>query len=304
VDTIETHMAWVFLTDAHAYKLKKPIRTRLIDYTTIEARRRACETELALNRRLAEPVYLGVVPVTQSEEDIRVNGDARTVDWLVKMKRLPRARMLNTCIERGTVQEDAVRHLSAKLSAFYGRAVPLRWSAGKYRGRLTANLRSKGASLEHPRYGLDRTDVREVVGSLLQWTSEHGPLLGARGAHVVDAHGDLRPEHVCLTDPPMIIDCLEFNRSLRLHDPVSDLSFLSLECRRLGAEWIGDRLLALYRAHTGDHVSPRLIPFYERYHAVIRAAIAIWHLDDEPLRHPDRWRQQAEAYLRLARPRS
>ena len=67
VEAIETHMAWVFLTEQHAYKLKKPLRTGLIDYTTVEARRQACETELALNRRLAAPVYLDVVPVANTD---------------------------------------------------------------------------------------------------------------------------------------------------------------------------------------------------------------------------------------------
>ncbi|MHB1438332.1 MAG: hypothetical protein ACYCVX_12445, partial [Thiobacillus sp.] len=26
VEAVETHMSWVFLTDTHAYKLKKPVR--------------------------------------------------------------------------------------------------------------------------------------------------------------------------------------------------------------------------------------------------------------------------------------
>lgn len=302
VTTIETHMAWVFLTDIHAYKLKKPLRTSLIDHTTVDARRQACETELALNQRLAAPVYRAVVPVTQAGDEIAVDGPGHPVDWLVKMRRLPQARMLDACIERDAVSHDAVRHLGATLTAFYLRATPLDWQPERHLQRIRANIRSKGASLQRPKYGLDRATVQAVINDLIHWTVEHAALLGPRGARVVDAHGDLRPEHVCLTDPPMIIDCLEFNRSLRLHDPVSDLSFLSLECRRLEAPWIGERLLAHYRTQTGDLVSPRLIPFYERYHALIRAAIAIWHLDDTAVHHPDWWRQQAETYLRLARP--
>lgn len=300
VESIETHMAWVFLTEAHAYKLKKPIRTRLIDYTTTEARRKACETELVLNRRLAAPVYRAVVPVAKTRRGLRVNGEGRAVDWLVKMRRLPRDQMLDARIEREAVDAEAVRHLGTKLSRFYARADPAGWTPNQYRGRVTANIQSKRASLERPRYGLDLTDVRKAVASLLHWINTHGHLLGARAERVVDAHGDLRAEHVCLTHPPMVIDCLEFNRSLRLHDPVSDLSFLSLECRRLGAEWVGDRLIALYRRKTGDHVSPSLIPFYESYHALIRATITIWHLDDPTLDRPDVWRRRAEAYLDLA----
>ena len=303
VEAIETHMAWVFLTEAHAYKLKKPIRTSLIDYRTREARRRACETELVLNRRLAAPVYQAVVPVTEVETGRKVGGDEPPVDWLVKMRRLPRERMLDACIQRGTVSLNAVQHLGAKLTAFYERAEPLGWSPGTYRGRVVANVRAKGASLERPHYGLNRSLVRAVVAGLLRWTTEHPHLLGARGAGIVDAHGDLRPEHVCLTDPPMVIDCLEFNRTLRLHDPASDLAFLSLECNRLGASWIGERLIAHYRTRTEDDVSAPLLSFYEAYHALIRAAIAIWHLDDDRRRQASRWRRMARRYLQLARER-
>ena len=300
VEAIETHMAWVFLTPAHAYKLKKPLRTGLIDWTTVDARHVSCAVELRLNRRLAAPVYLGVVPVARTQQGLRVDGDGPPVDWLVKMRRLPRTHMLDARIEEGAVCPDAVRHLSSRLSAFYGRATPLGWRPSVYRGRLAANIRAKGGTLERPHYGLARRRVRRVTAGLLRWMDRHGPLLDPRAARVVDAHGDLRAEHVCLTDPPMVIDCLEFNRSLRLHDPVSDLSFLSLECDRLGAPGIGTRLLARYRWHTGDAFSPRLVPFYEGYHALIRAAIAVWHLDDPQYEGTTGWRAQAETYLRLA----
>jgi aminoglycoside phosphotransferase family enzyme len=106
-----------------------------------------------------------------------------------------------------------------------------------------------------------------------------------------------------LADDPMMIDCLEFSRPLRLLDPLSELSFLSLECRRLGAEWIGNEVIAHYRQRTGDDAPTALIPFYESYHALVRATIAVWHLDDETDRRADVWREQAEDYLRLAHER-
>lgn len=302
-EAIETHIAWVFLTASHAYKLKKPIRARLIDYTTIEARRRACHTELELNRRLAAPVYLAVVPLTDTDEGVEVDGEGSPIDWLVKMRRLPRDRMLDACIEQGTVQRERVDRLGARLSDFYLDAEPARWSADEYRGRITANRDAKRSSLEQPRYGLDRASIQAVVTEQNEWLAEHEPLLEARADQVVHAHGDLRPEHICLEEEPMVIDCLEFNRSLRLLDPLSELSFLSLECRRLGADWIGEEVIADYRQRTGDDAPTALIPFYESYHALVRAAIAVWHLDDDEVEHPKVWREQAKRYLRLARKR-
>ena len=39
VDTVETHMSWVFLTDRNAWKLKKPVRHSYLDFSTVAARR-------------------------------------------------------------------------------------------------------------------------------------------------------------------------------------------------------------------------------------------------------------------------
>ena len=298
VEAIETHMAWVFLTETHAYKLKKPIRARLIDYTTVEARRRSSHVEVELNRRLAAPVYLGVVPLTDTEDGPRLGDDGPPIDWLVKMRRLPRDRMLDRRVEAGTVERAHVERLGAKLSAFYRDAEPVRWTADEYRGRLTANLAAKRAALAQPRYDLAPAAIRAVIDGQARWLDEHEPLLEGRADRVVDAHGDLRPEHVCLQDEPMVIDCLEFNRSLRLLDPLSELSFLHLECRRLGAEWVGDALIADYRRRTNDDAHTALIPFYESYHALVRATLAVWHLDDDAFENDDVWRRQAEDYLR------
>lgn len=61
---IETHMSWVYLTDRHAYKLKKPVRYDYLDFSTLEARRQSCKSEIRLNRRLAPDVYLAAIPLT------------------------------------------------------------------------------------------------------------------------------------------------------------------------------------------------------------------------------------------------
>ena len=64
VEVIETHYSWIFMTEDHVYKLKKRVKGPFFDFTTAELRRRNCETELRLNRRLAPRVYRGIVPLT------------------------------------------------------------------------------------------------------------------------------------------------------------------------------------------------------------------------------------------------
>lgn len=95
VQVTETHMSWVFLAGQLAYKLKKPVRYEFLDFSTVEARRKNCEREVELNRRLAGDVYCGVVPlVINSDGRLQLEGQGNIVDWLVKMRRLPAHQML------------------------------------------------------------------------------------------------------------------------------------------------------------------------------------------------------------------
>ena len=56
----ETHIGVVFMVGDRAYKMKKPVRTDFLDFSTAPLRRAACHREVELNRRLAPDVYLGV----------------------------------------------------------------------------------------------------------------------------------------------------------------------------------------------------------------------------------------------------
>ena len=97
-----------------------------------------------------------------------------------------------------------------------------------------------------------------------------------------------------------MIDCLEFSQALRLLDPLSELSFLSLECRRFGDAGVGDAMLAACAERMGERVPAGLIAFYQSYHALVRAAVAVWHLDDDALDHTAAWRERGTWYLDTA----
>jgi len=80
----ETHISRVFLGPELVYKLKKPVDLGFLDFTTLERRERFCQLEVALNRRLAPGVYLGVVPVTRDANGShQLKGDGAVVDYAV-----------------------------------------------------------------------------------------------------------------------------------------------------------------------------------------------------------------------------
>lgn len=273
-------MSWVVLTETHAFKRKKPVvLPPYVDYRTAERRRASCEKELRLGRRLAADVYEGV---------IRVGGD-----WMLVMRRLPADRMLPAMLARhaATVAHaDAVGEL---LADFYARAPRVVLTGGAYVQRIRRLVHDDGAEI------LDRGGPRGAADHVLAAIEQGAFALAARARNVVDAHGDLRPEHVCLETPPVIIDPLEIDE-LRQLDPASELAFFVIECERLGAAWFAERVLARYAERTGDAPSPEMLELYGAQHALTRALIALRHLDDATVAEQPRWWARAADYLARA----
>ena len=303
VDRVETHMSWVFLTDEHVYKLKKPLRRPFLDFSTLEARHRNALEEVRLNRRLARDVYLGVVALTTRDgQALELDGAGTPVEWLVKMRRLPQALMLDQAIRDGTVTEASIDRLMDVLAGFYRAAVPVPVSGRAYVQRFERDVNAAQSVLCDTKYALSSDALQPTTHALLAFLAEDAEPLKRRAEarRIIEAHGDLRPEHVCLTDTPVIIDCLEFNRAFRILDPVDELAHLAVECEQLGAALIGERILAAYEDRTGDRADRRLVSFYKAYRATLRAKLAIWHLDDRDARERDKWIERTKEYLALA----
>jgi len=307
IDVIETHFAWIFLTDLHAYKLKKPVLRGRMNYTTVASRRRVCLDELTLNRRLAREAYLGVLPITRSPDGtlaLGKRGKAQVVDWVVKMRRLPAARMLDRAIVERTVHKKDIAALAARLTRFFDGAVRQPLSEGRYVERLFERIEQNQRDLCAPDLGLDARQVEKIAAMQLTFLAEREAGVGARGAQLIDGHGDLRPEHVYLgskSDSPCVIDCLEFDSDLRWVDPAEEIAFLALECRKSGAGAVARALVSDYRASTMVPPSAALMDFYTSQCAMTRAKLAAWHVRDPELaRHVELWRARARSYLRIA----
>ncbi|MDH3980371.1 MAG: hypothetical protein OEU91_07675 [Gammaproteobacteria bacterium] len=303
IDVIQTHMSWVFLADRLVYKLKKPVRFEFLDFSTLERRHHDCLEEVRLNLRLAQGVYLGVTPLTvDAAGRLHLDGEGEPVDWLVKMRRLPRESMLDHAITTGRVDEARVRAFAQILAGFYQHADPVSMTLNAYRQRFEQEIHANTTALSEPGYALPHRQITMIKQALQQFLSDKPELFDARikGQKIVEAHGDLRPEHICLIDPPVIIDCLEFNRALRILDPADELAFLALECEHAGAPHIGEIVFETYRQLTGDDPAQSLVCFYKALRAQLRAKLSIRHLDDHDAGEHDKWVQRASDYLQLA----
>jgi len=303
VDVIETHMSWVFLVGDLVYKLKKPVKHDFLDFSTLERRCRAVQDEARLNRRLAPGVYGDPLPITRgSDGHLALGGEATIVDWLVVMQRLPDERNFQTMAECEQLQPHHVARVANTLGEFYA-ALPVESiEAMNYIAKYEAEYDQTKSVLEDTRLALDGARLRDALQAFEVDLKEMRQSLGQRveQGRVVEGHGDLRPQHIFLMDPPVIIDCLEFNRQLRLVDPFDEIAFLGMEAALLGADWVFAALATQLAEALQDWPPPGLLAFYWRYRALLRARLALLHLADEKPRTPEKWRPLAWRYIGLA----
>ena len=127
VETIETHASLVFIAGERVFKLKRAVKYPYLDFSTAELRKRACESELALNRRTAPALYLEVLPVIRTEAGaIGFSGAGQPVDWVVLMRRFDQSLLFEALAKTGGIDSGLLkswRIMSGNFS-FGGRAAP------------------------------------------------------------------------------------------------------------------------------------------------------------------------------------
>lgn len=303
VEVIETHMSWVFLAGETVYKLKKPVSSPELDFRSLEARHFYCKEELRLNRPLAGGVYLDVVALMADDAGaLRLGWPGTVVDWLVRMRRLPAQFMLDRMLEEGRAVADDLRGLAQRLAGFYCGLEPVAIDPVQYRDRLGRSVDECERELCEPAFNLPADDVRGLCARMRSVLQRCPALFDARvqAGRIVEGHGDLRPEHVCLGTLPAIIDRLEFSLELRTLDAVDEVAYLALECQRLGAPELGRVLLDTYRECAADDAGEALVHCYQCLRACNRARLAIRHLREAQYRDLPKWPARARQYLQLA----
>ncbi len=302
----ETHVSHVFLAGNFAYKLKKPVKFPFLDASTLALRRKFCLLELSLNRRLAPWVYLGMVPVVETGNGLQLGGKGRVVEWLVKMRRLPEERMLDQLVARRQVSRRQIEQVADRLLAFFRRAGRSRAISSYGQPEQVAELLLGNLRECQPFVGtlLPETDRRFLEVAYRQFLALSKPLLGrrVREGRMVDGHGDLRCENICMTDPVSIFDCVEFQPAFRCGDMASDFSFLvmDLECR--GRHDLARILVERYQARMNDSTFDAVLPVYKCHRSLVRGKVrGLAWLQHPRTREGRRIRELSQRHFRLAR---
>jgi aminoglycoside phosphotransferase family enzyme/predicted kinase len=257
----ETHISILAFQGDRVYKLKKAVRFRFIDLSTADRRLEDCEREVALNRRLAPDVYLGVEAVTD---------EGTVVDHVVVMRRMPDDRRLAALAVRGANTTACIDRLVHDLAAFHARAETGGAIDAASSYATVCQLWARELA-EHP------DGAEQVRGHVRRYLAGRAPLFDSRveAGRARDGHGDLLADDVfCLDDGPRVLDCLEFDDRSRYGDVLADVAFLAMDLERLGRADLATDFLARYRAATHDNWPDSLAHFYVAYRAHVRAKVA------------------------------
>ncbi len=305
VECIETHLSWILLTPRFAYKVRKPVCYGRLNYITIQSRLLDGLEEVQQNRRLAEDLYYSLVPLTYSaEEGFRVGGSGKVVEWMIKMRRLPAEQMLDFKIRNNTLTKTDIISVVDYLLFFYKYQDGVLTDGESYIARLKTESELNHTHLSNPAYRLSLDSLSKLHRTQLRFLSIFGEQLAerARKGHVIDGHGDLRPEHICIEagGSVTIFDCLQFDPELRTIDCFDELSFLSLECERIGAPQVDAMIFDRYSEVTKDRLIEPLRSFYKIYRACMWARLAIERTRELEKDLWDKWVRRANEYLGLA----
>ncbi len=285
-DCIETHISRVYLRGAHVFKTKRPVELGFLDFRTLGDRKRACEAELNLNRRLAADVYLELCALVRDERGALsfvpyAESETREVlEFAVHMRRLRDEARADQRLACGQLSRGEVEAIARSLADFHAGA---RSDAQIARfgepAAISANVEENFGQLEaYASDHLTGDELASIERYQRDFLATNASLLRSRTADgfVRDGHGDLRLEHVYRNDDGshVIIDCIEFNERFRYADVCADLAFLSMDLRSHGRGDLADLLVGAYAEQSGDYGLYPLLDFYESYRAFVRGKVA------------------------------
>lgn len=274
-ERIDTHISHVFLTGDRAYKLKRAVKLSYLDFSTRDLRRRYADAEVAINRRTAPELYLGVMPVKPGPALGQIGENGEALDWLVVMRRFGQDRLLDSMARAGTLTREIVAELAEEVAAFHAKAEPAFGYGGHdaMENIALGNLqeiraRTPGVFAPDKVAALDKAWGAALarIGSLLDQRRRDGK--------VRHCHGDLHLRNICLIGgKPTLFDAIEFSAALATIDVLYDVAFLLMDLAHRGLGELANLALNTYLSATGDYAGLAALPFFQSCRAGVRAHV-------------------------------
>ena len=276
----ETHVSQVLLTPNYAYKIPKAVQLPYLDFSSLAQRKAYCQEEIKLNRRLTDGIYLEVVEISTLDGQVAIGGkEGSIMDYAIKMKRLPDERLMSNLLTNGEVQAQDMVAIADQL-------VPFHRAAEKVSQAPDVGLLEKDfADLLSVKSKIQELLGEDAAGAMEEWVFDTRNFLRLHETRIlerhqqgftIEIHGDLHAANIFLLDPPVIFDCIAFNKAFRQADVLSELAFFCMDMdankrRDLGNAFLQRYLLQMPCIETAEDQA--LFLFYKWYRANVRLKV-------------------------------
>jgi aminoglycoside phosphotransferase family enzyme/predicted kinase len=283
VAVIETHISVIFLAGSHAYKLKRAVQFPYLNFTSLGARKDACDRELRLNRRTAPDLYLGLMAVVMGAdgtrglypEDVLPDG-GDIIDWLVCMRRFDQDMLFDKLAERGGLSIALMETLAREIHALHGTAKIYTERAGAAVAETI--IANNQECLDcFGQKALQAGDLKLLAELSRRHLDRVGGLLDVRAAagFVRQCHGDLHLRNIVLIDDaPVLFDGIEFSDAFSIIDTLYDFAYLVMDLCHKGlideASAVFNRTVDL----TVDVAGLAAMPLFLSMRAAVRSHVA------------------------------
>lgn len=305
IELCQTHISFVFLTNKLVYKVKKAVNFGFLDFSTLDKRHFFCEKELELNRRLCPDMYLEVVPINKSKT-IKIKGDGETVEYAVKMKRLPEDRIMTKLLDEGKVDEKLIDKIAKIIADFHDKAeTNQRINEFGSLAAIGVNWKENfDQTEEYVGRTLTAKDFNLIREKVEPFMDTNAMLFDKRIADgkIRDCHGDIHSGNIFVADKVYIFDAVEFNERFRYADVASDVAFLAMDLEFRKRTDLSRFFVRKYVDYSGDLEAAKLLPFYKCYRAYVRGKVVGFRLNDPNIaaKEKDEALKEAKAYFKLA----
>ncbi len=305
IELVQTHISFVFLTEQFVYKVKKAVNFGFLDFSTLDKRLFFCEKELELNRRLCPDIYLEVVSINKSK-NIKIKGEGKTIEYAVKMIRIPQNRIMTILLDENKVDEKIIDKIAKAIANFHANAETSE-RISQFGSLTTINTNWKenfDQTKEYVNKTLTANQFNIIHDKVENFINEHKLLFEKRirKGKIRDCHGDIHSGNIFITDKIYIFDAIEFNERFRYSDVAADMAFLAMDLDFRKRHDLSKFFVKKYIEYSNDKELLDLLPFYKCYRAYVRGKVVGFRLNDANISSEEKEEalKEARAYFELA----